>query len=143
MSPNLLQAVDSLEKALEKDSTQTAKQLELAHCYEIMGRYPKAIIAYGKAWEVVKKSPDELVRFADVLARSKGNHYAGKPKALLKQALELDHQHVDALISYGTALLSERQQTLAAEYWQKAHHLLDRGDPRYTELEKLLSGLSE
>ncbi len=136
--PELLQSVEQLEKTLEKNPEDSNKQLELAHCYEVMGRYPEAIRRYGKAWEHVEQSADELTRFAEVLARSKGNDYAGKPTELLKQALQLDNQHIDALIAYATALISDNQTAQATEYLQRAYNLLDAKDVRRGELADVL-----
>lgn len=137
----LLSEVTELEDSLSENPKQTKKILELAHCYQVMGRYPEAISTFGKAWDSVEKSPDELTHFADVLARNKGNDFSGKPIELLKQALALDSENINALILYGTALISQQQNTLAAKQWEKAFQLMDEDDLRYKELEELLAQL--
>ncbi len=141
--PKLLQSVKQLEKTLAHNPQQSDKQLELAHCYEVMGRYPEAITLYGKAWARVQQSPDELTRFADVLARNKGNSYAGKPMELLTQALQLDNRHIDALIAYATALIAENQDAQATEYLQRAYDLLDSDDLRRSELADVIEKIRD
>ncbi|MBS9777507.1 MAG: hypothetical protein KGV50_01975 [Gammaproteobacteria bacterium] len=139
----LLQSIADLENTLSQSPEKAHLRLELAHGYEAMGHYDKAITAYGKAWKKVERAPDELLRFAEVLARSKGHNYTGKPLELINTALEIDSNNIDALIMKGTAMLSTKQKAVSLEYWQKAYGLLDEQDPRFTPLGEMLEKLEQ
>lgn len=137
----LLKEVERLELDLKNNPEQPDKQLIIAHSYQVMGRYPEAITAYGKAWELVEQSPDDLVRFAEVLYRQKGNNFEGKPIELLNQALGLDSQHIDGLILHGTAMLQQKNNAQAIKDWTQANALLPEDDARKSELAKMMESL--
>ncbi len=132
-----------MQQEVNDNPEQPDKQLLLAHAYQVMGRYPEAITAYGKAWPQVEKSPDELVRFAEVLYRQKGSQFAGKPLDLLNQALALDKQHIDGLILHGTAMLQQKNNAQAVKDWTLAKSLLAADDARKAELTNMLEALSK
>ncbi len=134
----LLREVEKLEQDLKKDPKQLHKQRLLAHSYQVMGRYPEAIAAYGRAWKLVEKSPDDLVRFAEALYRQKGNQFTGKPLELLNQALNLNGQHINGLILHGTAMLQQKNNVQAVKDWTLANSLLPDNDARKAELQKMI-----
>lgn len=139
----LLKEVARLEQDLKNNPEQPDKQLIIAHSYQVMGRYPKAIDAYGKAWGLVEQSPDDLVRFAEVLYRQKGSDFEGKPIELLKQALSMNSQHIDGLILHGTAMLQQKNDAQAIKDWRLANTLLPKDDARKAELVKMMESLSQ
>lgn len=137
----LLSEVQRLENDLSNHPEQPEKSLILAHSYRAMGKYSKAILAYGNAWPLIENSPDNLVAFAETLARQRGNDFKGKPLQLITQALNLEPSHIDALILKGTALLQQKDYTQAITLWQKAYQLLPITDSRRDELQMMLQEL--
>lgn len=138
----LLSEVQRLENDLSNHPEQPEKQLVLAHSYHVMGKYPAAIKAYGKAWEIVESSPTELVRFTEALFRQKGSQFDEQTIGLINQALAIDHHHIDALILRGTAMLQQKNNHQAMKDWTLASSLLPETDGRKAELTKMMQAIS-
>lgn len=111
-------AVEGLEKKAAANPENLDYQIMLAHSYRAMGRYDQAVAAFGKAWEKVKNSPQELSLFAGTLAIWRGS-FEGKPDELLAQALKLDPNHPDALMLMGGSAYQKQNYQQAIATWQK------------------------
>ena len=64
------------------------------------------------------RDPDLLVQYADVLSEASGG-LQGKPKELLKQALQLAPDHPQGLWMAGSAAYNEADYAGAREYWER------------------------
>ncbi|MCV6637401.1 c-type cytochrome biogenesis protein CcmI [Candidatus Albibeggiatoa sp. nov. NOAA] len=119
---NFEKMVDGLAKRLESQPNDLEGHYMLARSYAMLQRYPEAIEVYNKLVTITEgKDPNILVDYAEVAATANGNQLAGLPTMLLKNALEIDPNHVSALWLLGFSAQEQNQLQQALEYWE---HLL-------------------
>lgn len=127
--PNVTQAdvramVDSLAARLALNPDDPAGWLMLARSYRYFDRYEDAANAFAKAGSAIESDPLALTEYAEALARSSPNGFAGEPTALLGRALALNPKEPFALTLAGAAALERRDYDGAIAYWQQLHELL-------------------
>lgn len=126
-------AVESLEQKAAANPDNLDYQIMLAHSYRAMGRYDQSVAAFGKAWEKVKTSPQELALFAGTLAVWRGK-FDGKPDELLDMALKIDARNIDALMLAGGSAYQKQQFAQAVEIWKKIPlEQLDEDDKKWVQ----------
>jgi cytochrome c-type biogenesis protein CcmH len=108
----------SLEKKLEKNPNDGEGWALLARSYVELRQHAKAIAPYEKAAQLIPNDPQLLADYADALAVVNGHKVAGKPEALVLQALKLDPHHVKALMLAATAAFDRKDYKKAMAYWQ-------------------------
>lgn len=116
--------VDSLAARLALNPDDPAGWLMLARSYRYFDRYEDAANAFAKAGGAIESDPLALTEYAEALARSSPNGFAGEPTALLGRALALKPKEPFALTLAGAAALERRDYDQAISYWQQLHELL-------------------
>lgn len=119
-------AVQQLEEKVRQNPEDLLSQLMLARSYRAMGRYEESVIAFGRAWPIIKDEPTEIAIFAGVLAIYRGS-FEGKPDELIEQALALDANDHDALTLAGGSAFQKGNYSEALRHWKKLQALLDKG----------------
>ncbi|HZP86911.1 MAG TPA: c-type cytochrome biogenesis protein CcmI, partial [Burkholderiales bacterium] len=131
-STQIGQMVDRLAKRLAINPQDPDGWVMLARSYTVLGRYADAKSAYERAVQQRGDDAQLLADYADLLAMAQNKQLAGKPAALVAQALRIDPHNVKALALAGTAAYERRDYASAADYWQR---LLDQA-PAGSELER-------
>lgn len=101
------------------------------------GRFEAAAAGFEKALggrSKARNDPDVWVRHAEAVAMTQGRTLAGKPLALVDQALALDPNHGPALDLAASAAWEQRDFRKAASYWKQLLAQLDAGTPRRAEV---------
>ena len=83
-----------------------------------------------------------LVDYADALGMLHGRKLAGKPEALIQQALKIDPNHAKALMLAGTVAFDRKEFGQAAQYWERASANLP-ADAEGEVRQELLAGIAE
>lgn len=107
----------ALEAKAAAEPEDLTAQLMLARSYRAMARYPDAVIAYGKAWPLIKDSATDLALFAEVLAAQRGS-FVGKPDELLVQAQKLAADNPEVLMLRGESAFQQQRYEEALASWQ-------------------------
>lgn len=102
----------------------------LGRTYVYLQRPDDAIKAFAKAAALVKDDPVLLADYADTLAAQSGKQLAGKPAALVKQALALNPDQPKALWLAGTAAYQQGDYKSALQHWQHLKSVLPPGAPQ-------------
>ncbi len=104
-------------------------------------RFAEAAAAYARAIEMPQAARDPGVHaeYADVLGMAQGGRLAGKPAALIAQALALDPRHPQALELAGSAAYEAGDFPAAAAHWRTLITELPQDDPRLQELAAAVS----
>lgn len=118
-------AVEQLEEKVRQNPEDLRSQLMLARSYRAMGRYEESVIAFGRAWPLIKDDATEISIFAGVLALYRGS-FEGKPDELIEQALALDANDHDALTLAGGSAFQKGQYAEAIRHWKKLQALLGK-----------------
>lgn len=127
--------VANLAARLEANPDDTQGWVMLAKSYKALGRAQDAVNTYARIEAKIGDNPALLVDYADALAMLAGGNLAGKPLALVNQALQLDPSNLFALWLAGTAAFDKKDFAKAIAYWERALAIL----PPESEDRQLLS----
>ena len=133
---------ERLKQKLEQNPNDGVGWALLARSYVEMGRHSDAVTIYEKAMNLLPDDPQLLVDYADALGMLHSRKLAGKPELLIRRALELDPNHVKALMLAGTVAFDRKQFKQAGQYWERARANLPleaEGEVR----QELLSNINE
>lgn len=135
MTPEQInQMVERLADKLKANPDDTQGWLMLARSYKMLGRHDDAVNAYSKVEKHIQDNPDQLASYAEALAMANGQGLAGKPRALLAQALKIDPQHGHSLFLAGAAAFEAGDKKAGIAYWEA---LLPMVEPD-SELDRML-----
>ena len=138
MAGDIEPLLDSLKKKLEQNPGDGAGWALLARSYVELKRHAEAVPAYEKAVKVITDDPQLLADYADTLAVVNGYKLAGKPEALVKQALELDPHHTKALMLAATAAFDRQDYKAAISFWERLQQDLPVGSELLPEVKASL-----
>lgn len=133
---------ERLKKKLEQNPNDGTGWALLARSYVEIGRHAEAIPFYEKAMALIPDDPQMLADYADALGMLAGRTLAGRPEALIQQALKIDPNHVKALMLAGTLAFDRNEFGQAAQYWERANANLP-ADVGGEIRQELLSGIAE
>ncbi|MGH8503872.1 MAG: c-type cytochrome biogenesis protein CcmI [Gammaproteobacteria bacterium] len=118
--PSIDEIARVIEARLEQNPDDRTGWIMLARVRTLMGRYAAASQAYAQADAVAKiDEPDLLAAYAQTLALSSDERFAGRPAALLKQALDLQPNNPQALWLAGWADYQRQDFAGAAARWER------------------------
>lgn len=120
MSSDFNETVNKLAARLQQEPDNEEGWRMLARSYVYLKHYDDAARAYNKLLALVgDQDPELLTDLARVLALSNDGKFTGQATILLKAALELDANHLQALWLLGLAAVEKNNYNAAIEYWQR------------------------
>jgi cytochrome c-type biogenesis protein CcmH len=122
--------VERLAERMEKQPDDVQGWLILGRSYTVLHKPDQAVHALEKAYQLAPKQPDVLTAYAEALATKNGNHLDGRPAELIKTALEIDPQNINARWLDGLLAFQQGQFPRAASQWEG---ILARLDPQAKE----------
>lgn len=117
----------SLHEKLEKDPGDGAGWSLLARAYAKLHRYAEAVPAFENALKAIPDDPQLLTDYAITLALANDRKLAGKPEALVKQALKIDPHQVKALMLAASAAFERKDYKAAIGFWERLQGELPTG----------------
>jgi cytochrome c-type biogenesis protein CcmH len=111
--------VARLAQRLQTQPDDAAGWRMLAKSYETLGRFPDAVQAYQHLLTLQRPDADLLTDYAVTLGMSQNQTLVGEPEAVIKQALAINPQHVQALALLGSAAFERRDYPAAIAQWRK------------------------
>jgi cytochrome c-type biogenesis protein CcmH len=121
-------------KRLEANPNDMRGWILLARSYKTLGRFAEAAEAYGRAEAAFAGDAVLLADYAEALALAHGGSFAGKPEALVAQALAAGPDEPQVLFVAGAAASARGDFAAVADYWGR---LLPRLDPGSDEARAL------
>jgi len=115
--------VAKLAARLEREPDNLQGWTMLARSYKVLGRYEEAARAYERAEALVSKDASLMLDQADILATLQGN-LDGKPRALIRKALEIEPEHPQGLWLAGADDFESGRYAEAIGRWEKLLALL-------------------
>lgn len=91
----------------------------LAKAYMALGRGNDAIMAYDRAVLLVPDNASLLAEYAHALATSKNGSFAGRPREIIAQGLELEPNNARILALAGSAAFEAKDFNAAIGYWER------------------------
>jgi cytochrome c-type biogenesis protein CcmH len=112
-------AAAMLAKKLEQHPENGEGWVLLARSQYALGRFKEAVAAFEKASALLPPDASVLADYADALGMEQGRSLAGKPYALIKQALAADAHNKKALALAATAELDAHHADASLGYWRR------------------------
>jgi cytochrome c-type biogenesis protein CcmH len=116
--------VGTLEAKLKTDPNNHQGWIMLGRTYMVLKRYPDAVSAYESADKLQPNNPATLLSMADAIAASDQGQLVGKAETLIKQALQVDGNHMMGLWLAGLAAKQRGANKEALTHWQKLEAML-------------------
>lgn len=114
----------------------------LGAAYKFSGDLPKAIAAFEKSFQVSppkdRSSARALAEYAEALALQQDSQFAGKPTAVLEQALKLDPDEPKALAMMGAAQYRAGNLPQARQHIGRLVALMPPGSREVAQLQPVL-----
>jgi cytochrome c-type biogenesis protein CcmH len=119
--------VQRLADRLRKQPDDAEGWMMLGRSYAVMQRYPDAVLAYQKAYDLVGDHPDVLTGLADAIAMANGGALTDDSLRLIDRALQVDPTHRKALWLAGTVAYEKQDYARALELWERLEAVLPPG----------------
>lgn len=111
--------VEGLAAKLQENPNDGEGWLMLGRSYGAMGRFPEAVVAYGRAIDLLPPDAQVLADFADVVAMAQGRNLQGQPEQIVRRALQVDPNNIKALALAGTIAFQKQNYPAAIGEWRK------------------------
>jgi len=115
----IVEMVDSLAAKMKDRPDDATGWSLLARSLSSLGRFKESAEAYEKLAKLTPGDPQVLADYADILAMAQGKRLAGRPEALIRQALEIDPKHPKALALAASAAADAGDLPASLQYWQR------------------------
>jgi cytochrome c-type biogenesis protein CcmH len=119
--------VQRLADRLRKQPDDAEGWMMLGRSYAVMQRYPDAVQAYQKAYDLVGDNPDVLTGLADAIAMASGGAFTEDSKRLIERAVQVDPSNRKALWLAGTVAYEAQDYPKALDLWERLATLLPPG----------------
>lgn len=129
--------VEQLKTRLQAQPDDIEGWQMLAMSQQVLGKHEEAARAYERVIALGSRTPDMLVRYANVLAKSAGGRLAGEPHRLVQEALTLDQNHVAALALAAHAEAEQGRPAAATVFWERMLKQLPSDAPMRAEVKEL------
>lgn len=111
--------VARLATRLQANPTDPAGWRMLAKSYENLGRFDQAVQAYANLNKLEPDNPEVLTDYAVALGMAEGRSLSGEPEKLIRRALQIDPNNVQALALLGAAAFDRKDYAQAVVPWKK------------------------
>ncbi len=120
--------VTTLRNRLEESPDDPVGWALLGRAYKAMGRNLASVQAYAKSLEHGgDHDANILIDYADLLGTVSGGSLEGRPRDLIRRALDIEPDHVTGLWLAGTADFRAGNYSGAREHWERLARLLPSG----------------
>lgn len=117
--------IAALQERLEQSPDDPVGWALLGRVYKSMGQNRAAVQAYAQALEYGgNHDADILIDYADLLGTLNEGNLEGRPRDLIRRALEIEPDHVTGLWLAGTADFRAGDYAAARTHWQRLARLL-------------------
>lgn len=120
--------ITTLRDRLDESPDDPVGWALLGRAYTAIGRNLAAVQAYAKSLEHGgHHDANILIDYADLLGTVAGGSLQGRPRDLIRRALEIEPDHVTGLWLAGTADFRAGNYSGAREHWERLARLLPAG----------------
>lgn len=139
----IVELVDSLAAKMKDRPDDATGWSLLARTLSSLGRFEESAQAYEKLAKLTPGDPQVLADYADILAMAQGRRLAGKPEALIRQALEIDPKHPKALALAASAAADAGDLPASLQYWQRLADSLPPDSEDSREVAQIIAQLRQ
>jgi cytochrome c-type biogenesis protein CcmH len=130
--------VAGLAEKLKANPNNLEGWLMLGRSYKMLQRYPDAVDALAHAYQLAGDKAEVMVSYAEALALSNNNSWAGKPDELLTKALAIEPDNLAGLWFAANAKAQQGDKKKAVGSLRKLEALLPADSPDKQQLHELI-----
>jgi cytochrome c-type biogenesis protein CcmH len=130
------------QQATQNRPEDAAAWLTLARLQAAQNAHTEAEQALARVL-ALSPEPDLWIERAQLKALSAGGVYTGEPWQWIQTVLQVQPQHLNALVLAGSAALSEQRHVAAQGYWQRALTLVPADSEAAQGLQQALAQVTE
>ncbi len=123
--PSIPDMIKALVNRLKENPEDIQGWYMLGRTYMAVEDYPKAVMAYGKLYELAGDEPTVMLSYADALSMQGQGDMSGKPTELVRRAVELAPSDATALWMAGMVESQAGNNTKALVYLRKLIGILE------------------
>lgn len=130
--------VAGLAEKLKKEPKNLEGWLMLGRSYKMLQRFPEAVEAFAHAYELAVEKVEVMLPYAEVIALSSDNNWAGKPQELVMKALTIDPKNLSGLWFAAMANAQQGDKKTAVGYLRKLEAALPAESPDKQQIHELI-----
>jgi len=138
-TPDIDTMVIGLQKKMEADPKNVKGWYMLGRSFMVMKRYPDAVKAFEKAYQLKPESADIMLSLADSLSMTNKGDISGRPTEIINKVLKIEPENLTALWLGGMAARQQQDPVTAIKRWRRA--LIQLKNP--TEIQEINSLIAE
>lgn len=138
-TPDVEKLVASLHDKLRKSPANAEGWYMLGRSYMLLQQFDGAVEAYDNLNKLQPNEPDVMLMLADALSMQQGGQMAGRPEALINDALEQAPNNTTALWLSGMALEQQEKYQEAFDRWTVLRPLLEDIPQEQEQLDILIN----
>ena len=139
--PSIEEMIDQLKERLAQNPDDARGWSILARTSMRLERYDDAVLAYDRLNALTPGDADVLVQYADALAMQSGGRLEGRATELLREALDLQPDHPQALWLAGMAAEARGEYAAALAHWTRLLPQLAEEPETRSRLESMIDDL--
>jgi cytochrome c-type biogenesis protein CcmH len=130
--------VTGLAEKLKKEPKNLEGWLMLGRSYKKLQRIPEAVEAFAHAYQLAGEKVEVMLPYAEVIALSSDNNWAGKPLSLVMKALAIDPNNLNGLWFAAMANAQQGDKKTAVGYLRKLEAVLPAESPDKQQIRELI-----
>lgn len=134
---DILQMIQQIEARAQANPTDSQAWEALATANAMMARWPEALKAYEKTYELLPTKPSVLSGYAEALAMTGNLVLAGRPIELVNMALQTDPNNPKGLELAGIHAYQNGEFAQAVAFLDRLQPLMTPGTPYAEEISKM------
>ena len=131
---DILRMVQQIEARTQANPTDSEAWEALATANAMMARWPEALQAYQKTYELLPKKPSVMSGYAEAIAMTSNLVLAGRPIELVTLALQTDPNNQKALELAGIHAYQNQDFAQAVQFLDRLQPQLSPGTPYAQEI---------
>lgn len=130
--------VAGLAEKLKAEPNNLEGWLMLGRSYKMLQRYPESVEAFAHAYQLGGDKAEVMLPYAEVLASSNNNNWAGKPQELVTKALTIEPDNLAGLWFAAIANAQQGDKKTAIGFLRKLEVLLPADSPDKQQIHELI-----
>ncbi len=137
-APSLAEMIDRVKAHLRDKPDDARAWFVLGRTLMSIKKYPQALAALQRSYDLKKNEPSIMLALADALAMNNGGKMAGKPEQLVKQALAISPNELTGLWLAGLAAEQGGRYRESFDYFVRLLPMLKDDPQSQQELQGML-----
>ncbi len=138
-SPEVInKMVAGLAEKLKQEPKNLEGWLMLGRSYKMLQRFPESVEAFAHAYQLAGEKVEVMLPYAEIIALSSDNTWAGKPLSLVMKALTIDPKNLNGLWFAAIANAQQGDKKTAVGYLRKLEAVLPADSPDKQQIHELI-----